>query len=99
MNIYILYTLNPWLRNLNTDFTWRNCLFGFVKLINNAHPDKYKYRACGIGFDCCSEFLFTDGFFGKNVIIPGGDMRSSVHIDNKGKDILILGERTNTRIR
>ena len=29
---------------------------------------------------------------GKNVIIFGADMSSSVHIDNKGKDILILGE-------
>ena len=29
---------------------------------------------------------------GKNVIVFGADMRSSVHIDNKNKDILILGE-------
>ena len=29
---------------------------------------------------------------GKNVIIFGADMSSSVHIDNKNKDILILGE-------
>ena len=29
---------------------------------------------------------------GKNVIIFGADMSSSVHIDNKGKDILILGK-------
>ena len=29
----------------------------------------------------------------KNVIIFGADMSSSVHVDNKGKDILILGER------
>ena len=29
---------------------------------------------------------------GKNVIIFGADMSSSVYIDNKGKDILILGE-------
>ena len=28
---------------------------------------------------------------GKNDIIFGADMSSSVHIDNKGKDILILG--------
>ena len=30
----------------------------------------------------------------RNVIIFGGDMRSSVHGDNKGKDFLILGEGT-----
>ena len=29
---------------------------------------------------------------GKNVIIFGADMSLSVYIDNKGKDILILGE-------
>ena len=29
---------------------------------------------------------------GKNVIIFGVDMSSSVHIDNKEKDILILGK-------
>ena len=45
-----------------------------------------------MGFDSCSKFLFTDGSMGKNVIIFGADMSSSVHIDNKGKDILILGE-------
>ena len=28
----------------------------------------------------------------KNVIIFGADMSLSVHVDNKGKDILILGE-------
>ena len=31
---------------------------------------------------------------GKNVIIFGANISSSVHIDNKNKDILILGERT-----
>ena len=29
---------------------------------------------------------------GENVIVFGADMSSSVHIDNKNKDILILGE-------
>ena len=29
---------------------------------------------------------------GKNAIIFGADMSSSVHIDNKSKDILILSE-------
>ena len=29
---------------------------------------------------------------GENAIIYGGDMSSSVYIDNENKDILILGE-------
>ena len=32
-NLYISYTLVPELRNLNTDFTLGNCLFGSVTLI------------------------------------------------------------------
>ena len=91
INRYITYTLNRWLRNLNIDFTLNNCLFGSVELTKNAHPDKYKYNGYGIGFDSCSEVLFTDGSMEKNVIIFGADMSSSVHFDNKNKDILILG--------
>ena len=34
----------------------------------------------------------TDGSMGKNVTIFGGDMSSSVHVDNKNKDIVILAE-------
>ena len=33
-----------------------------------------------------------DGSFRKNITIFGADMSSSVHIDNKNEDILILGE-------
>ena len=77
INVYISYTLNPQLRNLNTDFTLRNCLFGSIKLTKNANLDKYKYSGYDIGSDSCSELLF------------GADMSSSMHIDNKGKDILV----------
>ena len=45
-----------------------------------------------IRFDSRSEFSLTDASMGKNVIIFGADMRSSVHVDNKNKDILIFGE-------
>ena len=42
--------------------------------------------------DSCSECSFKDGSMGKDVIIFGADMSSSIHIDNKNKDILILDE-------
>ena len=35
INLYISYILNPWLRNLNTDFSLQNCLFGSVQYILN----------------------------------------------------------------
>ena len=91
-NLYISYKLVPELRNFNTDFALNNCLFRSVKLTKNADPDKYKCSGYGIGFNSRSEFLFIDGSFGKNVIIFWADINSSVHIDNKNKDILILGE-------
>ena len=45
----------------------------------------------GIVFDRRSSFSFTGGGFGQNVTIFGADMSNSIHIDNKGKDILVLG--------
>ena len=58
----------------------------------NAYLDKYKYSDYVIGLDFPLEFSFKDGTFGKNVIIFAADMTSSVHVDNKGKDMLIFGE-------
>ena len=46
-----------------------------------------KSRGYSIGFDSRSEFALPDGNVGKNLIIFGADMSSSVRIDNKGKDI------------
>ena len=87
INLFISYTLDPQLKNLNTDFTLGNCLFGSEKLTKNADPDKYKYTGYGIGFASRSEFLFADGTYGKkNVIISGADVSSSVHVDKKGKE-------------
>ena len=88
----VINLINPQLRNLSTDFTLSNCLFQSVKLTKNTDLDKYKYSGYGIRFDSRSKFSLPDGSMGKNVIVFGGDMSSSVHIDNKGKDILILCE-------
>ena len=41
---------------------------------------------------CIQDFHYLMAAMGKNVIIFGADMSSSVHVDNKGKDILILGQ-------
>ena len=66
-------------------------LFGAVTLTKNVDIDAYKYSGYGFGFDRKREFSFGNGF-GRNAIIFAVDMSSSVHIDNKNKDILILGE-------
>ena len=85
INLYSTYTLNPWLRNLNTDLTLKNCLCGSVKLTKNADPDKYKDSDPGKGFNSRSEFLFRNRCMGKNFIISGADIRSPVHVIKKMK--------------
>ena len=44
-----------------------------------------------MGFDRKGSFSFPGSRFGQNIIIFGADTRSSFHVDNKGKHILILG--------
>ena len=63
-----------------------------MKLTKNADPDKYRYSGYGIGFDLRSQFAWSDGSWGKNLIVFGADMSSSVHVDYKNKDILVLRE-------
>ena len=58
-------------------------------MTKNADIDKYGYSGYGIGFD---SFSFPGGEFGQNVLIFGVDMSFYVHIDNKKKDLLILGK-------
>ena len=88
--IYIVYDLGASSSN-DEDPTIKKCLFGAVNLTKNADIEKYRYSGFGIGFDRRSSFLFPGGGFGQNVLIFGADMNSSPHIDNKKKDILVLG--------
>ena len=61
-------------------------------MAKNADPDKYIYSGYGIGLDSRSEVSLYHYF--QNIIICEVDMSSSVHIDNKDKDILTLGDGT-----
>ena len=90
VNIYIVYEITSDYSSINYP-TLENCLFGSVKLTKNADIDKYKYFGYGIGFDRETSFSIGNET-GKNVIIFGVDMSSSTKIDNRKKDILILGK-------
>ena len=72
-------------------------MFGAVSLTKHVDIDQYKYSGYGIEFDKKGEFSFGNGL-GRNCIIFGVDMSSSVHVDNKKKDILILGKRPTQRL-
>ena len=91
VNFFIVYGLDSWPRDLNTDFTLGSSLFGGIKLTKKADPDKHSYSGFGIGFDTREQYSLPDSSVGKNVIIFGADTSSSGHIENKGKDILFLG--------
>ena len=67
-------------------------MFRNAKLTKNTDYDKYLYSEYGIGFDSCSLFSIPNFDWGKNSTIFGVDMSSSIHIDNKNKDILILSK-------
>ena len=71
-------------------------LFGVVTLTKNADNDKYGYSGYEIGFDRKSSFSFPSGRCGPKIINFGTDMSSSAHIDNKKKDILVLGKKIRT---
>ena len=88
VNIYIVYELNKLYSK--TTPTLVNCLYGAVSITKNVDIDKYKYSGYGIGFDRRWLYLLPIGRFGRNVIIF--DMSSSVHVDNKEKEILIIGK-------
>ena len=85
VNISIAYELAASSSKFN-DPTIKNCLFGAVTLTKNADIEKYKYFGYGTGFDRRSSFSFTSGGFGKNVLIFGADMITSI--------ILIIREKT-----
>ena len=66
-------------------------MFGAVKLTKHVDVDLKKHSRYGIGFDRKESYSVGDEV-GRNMIIFGLDMSSSPHIDNKKKDILILGK-------
>ena len=76
---------------VNTSPTLVNCLLGAISITKNADIDKNKFSGYGIGFDRGTIYSVDNGF-GRNVIIFGVDMSSYEHIDNKKKDILVLGK-------
>ena len=90
VNIYIVYEITSDYKDINCP-ALENYLFGSVKLTKNTDIDKCGYFGYGFGFDRKSSFSIGNET-GKNVITFGVDMSSSSKIDNRKKDILILGE-------
>ena len=98
VNICIVYELGASSSN-DSDPTLKNCLFGAVTLTKNVDIEKYGHSGYGTGFDRRGSFSFPSGGFGKNILIFGVDMSSSVQIDNKKKKHISSWNRTNARAR
>ena len=81
-NIYIVYEISK-NYNISSYPTLENCLLGAVNFTKHADIYQYKYFGHGIGFDSKGEFSFGSNGFGRNVIILGVDMSSSIHANNK----------------
>ena len=91
VNICIVYEISKDI-NINDYPTLESCLFGAVTLTKNADINKYKYSRYGTGFDRHGSFSFPGSGFRQNFIIFGVDLCSSIKIDNRTKDILVLGK-------
>ena len=84
--------------NYNADFSLQNCLFGAVKLTQNADVYKCKYFGYCTGFDGKGVFSHPTGSLGNNAIIFGVYMSSFIYIENK-KRHFNSWRSSNTRIR
>ena len=78
VNLFSVYELNTWSQDINTDFIFKNCLFGSVKLTKNADLDKFKYSSYGIGF-----VLLPNNTTRRNIIIFGANFWSILTIIEK----------------
>ena len=90
VNIYIVYKTSP--KTINSNFVFRNCLFGAIKITNttNSDTDKWQYSGYGVGFDSTGSFTHPDGGNGKNVIIFVADLGNSLHATNQTQSVLVL---------
>ena len=99
INIYCVYEIQPISSRKETTFTIQNSLFGASQITKNADTSKYDYKGYGICFDEGGTFshkITEDGrahtTMGRNAIIFGVDMSSSIHATNRANNIYVMGE-------
>ena len=99
INIYCIYKIQPISSSRDTTFTIQNALFGASQITKNADTSKYDYKGYGICFDEGGTFsheITEDGCvhatMGRNAIIFGVDMSSSIHATNRANHIYVMGE-------
>ena len=83
----------------NNDPTLKNCLFGAVTLTKKQILISMGTVVMELDLIGDKVFSFLSGGFGQNILIFWADMSSSAHIDNKKKDILVLGKGPTQRLK
>ena len=81
INICIVYRIST--KTNNSNFVFKNCLFGAIKIANitNSDTDKWQCSDYGVAFDSTGSFTHPDVGNGKNVIIFGADFLELVILD------------------
>ena len=100
INIYCVYELQPISSLTDTSFTIQNALFGAMQITKDpTNNSKNNYKGYSLCFDERSNFSHTitqDGrqrtSNGKNVLIFGADLSSSIHATNRANHIYCFGE-------
>ena len=98
VNIYIVYELYDWPKNLTNNFKFKNCLFGATDIVKNSDKEKYVYSGYGITFNSTDWWSFHNDT-ARNVITFGVDNSSSSHADNHKNNFLVLGLGPTFRIK
>ena len=84
IKLYITYEINSW-SYVDNGFTLRNSLFEGIKLTKNADLDQVFLFWIWYFIQYTWNFSLPNDGFGKNVVIFGAAMNSSMHVDNKKK--------------
>ena len=100
INIYCVYELQPIGSFRDTSYTIQNALFGAIQITKDpTNNSKNNYKGYGLCFDERSNFSHTitqDGrqrtSNGKNALIFGADMSSSIHATNRANHIYCFSE-------
>ena len=92
VNLFIVYELDRWSKDLNVDFARKYYLFAAVKKLKMLNLINVLIQGMTLDLILIHIFHIPNFDWGKHVIIFAVDMSSYVHIDNENKDILILGK-------
>ena len=100
INIYCVYEMDPIESTRDTSLTIQNALFGAMQITKDpSNNSENNYKGYGLCFDERSNFSHTitqDGrqrtSNGKNVLIFGTDMSSSIYATNTANHIYCFGE-------